>query len=638
MLMALFAACEQPPAPTQTLKISQTIKVSSPSPGPTEPTTPAAAQTPKVSTPTLGPTLDGAQAAFDAQNPDRAGQVAISDIVFSPVGQVWVAIGGFVDAERQDQAIMYVDASQNNSWQTLSTLELNSQSLGYLLAGETVYLWDNSLLSFVGITLDQPIASVEVRGNALALTLEDGNTRTFVKDKETRQWQEQVLKVYREFELKELTAENYQTQINIALTGGMFINTKAEWQELQEQGWQVVEDVSSHAPVLVSPEVAGVIVQEYSGNFGASPWAKIFNETRGSTLEGKFKIRSDAPAVATFDSQSRPILTVSLAEFNPLGDNKVAIILTGESKRIDVPWAFEQKWHFRDMIARWDPVVNKLALVDEYETATHEWDDQKGEWVELDEYRVYGSPEERVAFALEYKLNEVRRVDSKNHENPLGLNPEIVAEAVRLLEEGKPVDEINQELMRLYEEKQKEDPKSSGIWLAAGADGEPYMVAVVGGEYGLTFEQLANLQKAVAGLEAVDPGIMKFLSEQFGAKFVSRYDRLSTEADGGTFSSNNYRETIFAKSKSVRSVPDFIFVLLVESGEIHVGRHMTSEGKFANKMSEYNNVGVFAMKWAIDWLKLHGDGLIQNGVITQKELNDIVNLAKYNLEQYQNSP
>ena len=93
-----------------------------------------------------------------------------------------------------------------------------------------------------------------------------------------------------------------------------------------------------------------------------------------------------------------------------------------------------------------------------------------------------------------------------------------------------------------------------------------------------------------------------------------------------------------ARSKSVKTVPDFIFVLMLESGELHVGRHMTNEHEFAGTMSEYSNVGVFAMQWTIDWLKSHGDGLVKEGAITQKELNDITNLAKYNLEQYQNAP
>ncbi len=384
------------------------------------------------------------------------------------------------------------------------------------------------------------------------------------------------------------------------------------------------------------PQVVAVLtpgwVHETLYKFNISAWTKQYPTNEG---------RLFGDPVKNPGSKKKPVLAVVLSLDAASSEARV------KRQKITPPYLTPYRW----MKAVVDE--GQIKLEDEYHTLTHQLEaaGDKLEWQELETYQTPGTAYKRMAQALTWKAFEEKRilaVNSKQGEftgqteiqtNVLGLNPEIVAEARKMLEAGKPVKEINQKLMELYKARQKEDPKSSGIWLAAGADGKPYMVAVVGGEYGLTPQQLANLQKAVAGLEAVDPGIIKFLSEQFGAKFIAR-KTMFVDVDNrvGTFSSNNYRDTIVAKFKSVKSVADFIIVLLAESGEIHVGKHMTSEGSFADKMSEYNNVGVFASQWTIDWLKLHGDGLIQKGVITQKELNDIVNLAKHNLEHYQNLP
>jgi len=281
----------------------------------------------------------------------------------------------------------------------------------------------------------------------------------------------------------------------------------------------------------------------------------------------------------------------------------------------------------RSMQGQVDVVNKQVVISDEYGTATHEWDDQKGEWVELDEYRVFGAPKERMAHVLDYKLHEVRLVDGVKHTNVLSLDPAEVEWAIEQLNNDVPIEEINGRL--------------KSFQFIPDAEGEPQMVAVVGGEYGLTPAQLENLEKAAAGLEAVDPGILAFLSNQFGAKFISSGTSFTFEDKGGNFSSNDGVDTIIAKRKSVKTIADFIFVLLAESGEINGGRHMVHNENgwvLMGNLSEYKNFGVFAMQWTIDWLKLHGEELVKKGVITQKELNDITNLAKYNLEQYQNAP
>ena len=51
-------------------------------------------------------------------------------------------------------------------------------------------------------------------------------------------------------------------------------------------------------------------------------------------------------------------------------------------------------------------------------------------------------------------------------------------------------------------------------------------------------------------------------------------------------------------------------------------------------LSEYKNFGHFAMANALEWLDSYGVDLVKSDTITQQELDNIVNLAKYGLEQY----
>ena len=392
--------------------------------------------------------------------------------------------------------------------------------------------------------------------------------------------------------------------MDIALAGGVFIDTEADWQQLQEAGWQVVEDAGSHAPVLVSPEAAQMIEREFDGNFGASPWAQIFDETRGSTLEGKFKTRSDAPAVAAFDSRGNPILVVSLAEFNPLGEGKVAVILTDTGELREVPWAYRQKWHFRDMIGRWDPVAGKLVLVDEYETATHEWDDQKREWVELEKYRVYGTPEERVAYALDYKTNkEVRRVDSTDNKNLLRLDEEMVKETIKRLKAGESVAKINAWL----ETAQPSEPDKARIYILTSHDEAgrevPAMVAVVGGEYGLDAKHFQAVVKAARRLEEIDPGILQFLAEQFGLKFISEGSSFMVFNDGtARMSSNDGHDTMFVNKDVNFDIKKMMAGLFLEGGELSASNFMDEKGHLVGPYKGQGNFGLVAANLFEKWI------------------------------------
>ena len=504
----------------------------------------------------------------------------------------------------------------------LPTLQAGGQTIAYRIAGDQLTL----VTGDASQTLDfpQPVTAVDAAGKEIKVALADGSQKTLAYNPETAQWEEKKLRKYADVKEVDLHDAENITQVKNALdkylAGSVFLSNEEAIAALEKMGLGLYE--YNGEVIIATQEVVNTINEDYYGDFSYSPWAMILN-VNGSVwswfFSNQYENSPKAQAIAGFDKAGNPIIYVFLTKFD--GDQiAIQTMSMGDNEQVLSPYTSS----YRGFGVRWDEATHKLVLVDEYETATHEWDDQKKEWVELEEYRVYGTPAERMAYALEYKLNEVRRVDSKNHTNVLGLDEAEVAQARAGLLAGEPVDEINGGLTSFY--------------ILTDAEGEPQMVAVVGGEYGVTKAQLANLKEAVAGIETVDPGILAFLSNQFGAKFISaRTSFANVDNNRGIFSSNDGVDTIIAKQGSVKTVADFIFVLLVESGEINGSRHMINNGKdwvVVGNLSEYKNFGHFAMVNALEWLDSYGVDLVKSDTITQQELDNIVNLAKYGLEQY----
>ncbi len=628
MLLALSVACEQPgapatPAPPQALKVSQTVKVGTSTPGPTE--TPASDPTDSP-TPTITPT-------------------------------------------------------------PLPMLTAGEFTLSYEIHANTLIL--RTPESAQEVTFPAEITDVTAKGESLKVTLIDGTEKTLTKDKETGEWKE--VQIYRTFTELALTAENMSVikdAVADALVDGAFLD-EAEIKEKIEAGeLKVVRDEKTGA-IMVFTKEALEYMKEKGQSVENSDAARLFQtlEEQNRKVFGKWidakvysyeeyyqkrldypeelqkfaeRLAKDGgflplpPEWMTFtirlNQANRPEVIAILPQFldpwdrsypagkrifgNPISfpaDKRLVLSVKlwlegdGQVKKQFIQAPFITQYRGQQLTL--EPEANELVNRDEYQTVTHKLDEAKRQWYELKEYEVYGTARERLVQMLTYKVFEERRmVDGKEHTNVFGLDKEKMQAVIDAIEAGKSIEEIN-----------ANKAKAAGIYILTDAEGNPAQIAIVGGEYGLTAEQLASLKKAAAGIEAEDPGITKFFSEQFGAKFVSGSTSFSDITNEGIFSSNDGVDTIIIGNKQ-RTVADLIIILLVESGEIHGGRHMFNYDELAGKLSEYKNFGTFAALWAIDWLKLHGDGLIQKGVITQKELNDITKLAKYSLEQYQNSP
>jgi len=529
----------------------------------------------------------------------------------------------------------------------------------------------------VGITLDQPITSVEAKGNALVLTLADGATRTFIKDKETGVWQEQVS--YRSFKelnpANEADLETLVSQYRQDVAGGMFASQEEVVQWFTDSGWRAYEDEGSHSVVLVPPEIATRLDEQYGGNFSASPWAKIIADQREKgTISGGMKLKTDSYTVAGFDAQGNPVLYVSLAEFNPVGKDFMGVILT-EGDRIEVKPASDTP--FRKFIVRWDMTFNNWSLVDENERTTHVWDKENKQWQELDEYLTYGTPTQRVAQALYYEVFEKRiRANSRWYENVLGLDKEEVVRFIQLVlgrPNWQPRDDfsLDEEKALPWQEALKQAGVKSFMILpdkfvlndkglpALDAEGMaqpakdagPAMIVVtdVNNPNGLKPETIKALYRNAAILSAVDPEILRFLTDQFGAKVITG------ETDVLKFKRNDKGEIIDERSNTndnqsvigtnqdrllsgvYKDLLDAIWALsfMGESGELHEADHQVA-GKSGWVMAgnlEGKFFGQFTFgEWLPAWLQKNKDSFYDRGLV--KYHQHMIMLASHQLERY----
>jgi vacuolar-type H+-ATPase subunit I/STV1 len=117
----------------------------------------------------------------------------------------------------------------------------------------------------------------------------------------------------------------------------------------------------------------------------------------------------------------------------------------------------------------------------------------------------------------------------------------------------------------------------------------------------LTREHFQAVVQAVERLEEIDPGILKFLSEQFGAKFVSANTALlDIQGDKDRASSNNRRDTILRDMTEESSLVKTERFILVEAGEVRGARSNLPEGE---------NEGTYANRWLLRWIDDHKNRL-----------------------------
>ncbi len=479
------------------------------------------------------------------------------------------------------------------------------------------------------LTFPSDIVQVEAQGQNIRVTLADGTKLTLTWDKETGVWQEVQAKVYRELtELdpsKEAEMAIIQKAVHDSLAGGVFMGKEEIAEKIKNGELKVVKDETTGAVVVFTSQ-ALEYMREKGQTLEASDFARMLNDytsvvsdelwqrkafkSDGSpdlesmkalaekvvkfenkliplppevmsltaVMEGDSPIVvASLPAVRDFSHGKPPGYTRLQLESTYRSDPILAVVYTLDGdkirlKNLRAPYKTPFRW-MRTMVL--ESSLAPVGIVDEFEAVTHVWDKESQQWQELDEYRVYGTPEERVAQALEYKLNEVRRVDSKNHTNVLGLDARLVAGAVKRLKEGESVAKVNEWLKA-----QTPEAGKASFYILASRDKEtgqavPAMVAVVGGEYGLDEEHFQAVLQAAKRLEEVDPGFLEETANQSGARFISArssFMNFGSKDEDKRASANDFHDSIFVNTRKGTSVLKHEGDIIVESNEIKAAR------------------------------------------------------------------
>ena len=113
---------------------------------------------------------------------------------------------------------------------------------------------------------------------------------------------------------------------------------------------------------------------------------------------------------------------------------------------------------------------------------------------------------------LTYKVFEEKRmVSGKEHTNVFGLDKEKVQAVIDALgDKEKSIEEIN-----------ANEAKAAGIYIVTDTNGEPQMVIIRGGKYGLSEAHFGAMVKALSLISRADSDFVKVASTQRGMKFLS---------------------------------------------------------------------------------------------------------------------
>jgi hypothetical protein len=230
------------------------------------------------------------------------------------------------------------------------------------------------------------------------------------------------------------------------------------------------------------------------------------------------------------------------------------------------------------------------------------YDAKTNQWTELDEYKMLGTPEQRIRKSLNKCLTGDGEAaeGSGDFYNPLGLDAKEVA---------------------LYCET-GDDSKCKTFKIMENAKGESTFIVNTSNEYGFTAENLGYIQKAVDRFNEIDETLIDTITNHYGLTCVS-YDVAGGSLSGifkkNTGWSGSYKPEIFGNmiviNQNVNGVIErdeiqrrvsFAYGILVESRACYF-RQMDGKGKegFFNKprvINEEADKYVYTIELCKKWL------------------------------------
>lgn len=198
---------------------------------------------------------------------------------------------------------------------------------------------------------------------------------------------------------------------------------------------------------------------------------------------------------------------------------------------------------------------------------THQYDPESSKWYELEKYIPIGTAQERMNQSLRDLLgtNQTLGMDNPNTpivDNPLGLDPNEV---------------------ETYLSGEKADNFSS-FRILPNSKGEPAIILVTGGQYGLStgFGNIEAITAAVKYMNSVDPTIIDTLTIQFGLRAISadiapgdHFSRLP--GYGSTF--DRLLGILIYNEKELRTVGAHIGIIIGETRGIYNNRKLINRAR-----------------------------------------------------------
>lgn len=309
------------------------------------------------------------------------------------------------------------------------------------------------------------------------------------------------------------------------------------------------------SPVLLSPSVYQALAAELEAQ-GVQPtneyisilasksnWAPLLKKTVGSNANA---IVVDQAGVFTFDRIKTP------------GRRWLSLITPGSEKFVEYPSdgnnPFSPAWDDNLGIAYSDG----MRITGSYDPASDTWSG-------LDEYIIFGTPEQRIRHSLVNFLNKPTTERDGSHVNILGLDPE---EVQTYLDTG-------------------EDQGLTTFQVLKNSEGKPAMIVTIGQPFGVKKENVDIAKKAVTRLNMIDPtvrdqegniihrGIIDEITQRFGARAIAGNIQhgFETPPVANYFASYSasfgITEVNEIKYPATKTVNEMLYILLTEPRAIY---------------------------------------------------------------------
>lgn len=387
-----------------------------------------------------------------------------------------------------------------------------------------------------------------------------------------------------------------------------------DYPHAEEYNGRYFKDERSGSMVVLSQKMFDQLASESFGGKGdptvegmaeilkLGDWSDIFSRLSGSSAEETWFLQEEGAYIfhRTKTPKSNTIIFFSVD-----GSRKeISYQTTNPFYKPQLAWCSDKAKSFEGLVG-----------TDGYR-ATHYYNGAVSEWFEFDQYPVFGTAEQRMKKSLLDFLGENNTDSGGKQINPLDLNLEEVGLYLRT---GK-----------------TEGFKSFKI--LPNAKGEPTIILVTGGKYGLRTDlrNIQSIETAVKRINEVDPDAIELLVQQYGLRAISfevapgvtfvNYPGYGSTFDRilGIINFNEKTQSYFTPISSIARI-------LGESRDIYNSHHSEYDGtrwNFTLKNRLNANEGIDKSIWLKNWAETN------KGKLSREEYENLLNFANNAINLY----